>query len=636
MSKHFNLGPADAAFVRDLNSRSINFDHRFSPDLFLNVAWISSDIDPVALYSQGIANDYRIDVNRLLPDGTTNKNFGKAYADFGQNSQYQANNVTEFRFIQTYQFEVPKFFQMKQRFSLNGGWRQDLYEAWNRAWRRVDNAAVPNPTNGVNTLNFRVYWDQPLPKIAPVLTPNGGATTINLGGMQFQNVDTGFAADNNRRLYYGQLVSQTSFFGDRVGVTLSHRRDHNMDDVSGNIGFLAVAPYSIIMGAQNPKTLLNEAGRRGRLDTFRNSENAGIVAYPFPASWGRWIAPLGIVANYSQNFSIPSTGGPLIDGNRPQPPVATTKDFGLRYSMPNGLAYATVSHYNTTQTGNIIGFGNQTDFQNIWLNLGYTDPDLTQNFVYRDTQDRKLEGWEVELTANPSRNVTFTLNYSHPIVTTIADSPGRRGYYAANLAQFQKGAAATRGDLINGKTILDPTIIATAMQNIENSFNGFTPGTLANNLERHRINLAGTYRFNEGMLKGLGVNAGVNYRAHKKIGSRDPIIKFALQRAATVPETAQAAYDYLWADSSFVGTLGANYTRRIGRYTARFQLNVANLLDYDKPQFTNYAVINAGQLQNNSTGNVLKVAGGNDRIQVPNGFNFIDPRKITFTTTLNF
>ncbi len=518
VSKRFNLGPADAYFDRDLNNRAVYLDHRFSPDLFLQLAWLSHDIDPVSLYAQGTPNEYRIDVNRLLPDGRTNPNFGKAYADFGQNSQYQSNNVNEFKFTANYSFQVSKRLGMKQSFLANGGWRQDLYEAWTRAWRRVDNPTTPNPTNGVNTLNFRVYWDQPRPKIAPVLNDN-------IGGMRFANVDTGFAADNNRRLTYGQIVSQTTFFDERVGLLLSFRRDKNQDDVSGNIGFNANAPYNIIMGAQNPKTLLNEAGRRGLLTTFRNSQSGGIVAYPFPSSI-RWLAPLGFVANYSQNFSIPSTGAPLIDGNRPTPPVATTKDFGLRYSMPNGVAYATLSHYNTTQTGNIITFGSAADFQNIWRNLGYTDPDLISAFSYRDTQDRKLEGWEVELTANPSRNVTLTMNYSHPIVTTISDSPGRRAYYAKNLAEFQRGAAATAGQVINGRAILDPTAIATALQNIDNSFNGFTPGTLANGLVRHSVNVAGSYRFTEGTLRGLGFNAGFNYRGHRKNGSRDAQIKF--------------------------------------------------------------------------------------------------------------
>ncbi|MEO7796707.1 MAG: TonB-dependent receptor plug domain-containing protein [Opitutaceae bacterium] len=626
--KTFNLGPADAYFDRDLNNKGIYLEHQVTSTMFLELAWLHHDIDPVQLYVTGAPNDYRLDLNRLLPTGATNPNFGKAYADFGQGSQYQQNGVTEYRFILSDSFRVPKWFDMNQRISLNGGWRQDLYEAWSRAWRRVDNPTVVSPQNGANQLNFRVYYDQPRARIAPILDP---AVMANLGGMRWANVDTGFAADNDRRLTYAQVVSQTSFFQERLGITLSVRRDKNEDDTLSNIGFNTAAPYDVIMGTRGV------AGAHGILTTWQTSKNGGFVAYPFPARM-KWLAPLGVMANYSQNFSVPSTGGPLISGERPTPPVATTKDWGIRYSIPNGVAYATLTHYNTEQVGNIQNFGSQGDFVSIWTNLGYTDPLLTTNagFTYRDTNDRKLEGWEFEITANPTRNLTLVANYSHPIVTTISDSPGRRAYYAANLAQFQAGAAATAGQVIGGRTILDPQAIANALQNIDNSFNGFTPGTLANNLERHRASLASSYRFTEGALRGFGVSAGVVYRGHRKVGSRDAIIKFGLNRAPTVNENAQAAYDYLWVDPTWSTTAGVNYTRRFGKYTARFQLNVANLLNDDEPQWSSYSTINAGQLNRNSTTNVLTVPGGNNRMQVLSGFNQLDPRKFTFTTTLSF
>jgi hypothetical protein len=630
ISKRYNLGPADAAFVRDLNNRGVYLEHRLSPSIFLQLAYLSHDIDPVALYSQGIPSEYRLDVNRLLPNGGPNPNFLKEYADWGQNSQYQQNGVREYRFIGTYKFEIPRAFDLKQNFVLNGGWRQDLYEAWNRAWRWTNNPLQGDFTNGVNTLNYRVYWDQPSPRLAPVLPPT-------VPGMTFANVDTGFAAHNDRRLTYAQVVSQTSFFNERLGIIASIRRDKNQDDTQGNIGFDPVT-HLLLMGAQNPKTLVNEVGRHGLLTTYQTSKSGGFVTYPFPASWGSWLAPLGFTANYSQNFSIPSTGANLITGERPQPPVATTKDWGLRYAVPGGVVYATVSHYETTQTGNIQTFGNLTDFRNIWLNLGYTESNLSgADFNYRDTNDRKLEGWEVELTANPNRNITLTANYSHPIVTTISDSPGRRAYYAANSAQFKAGAAAQTGQVLNGHTIQDPTAIAQAIQNIENSFNGFTPGTLANNLERHRINVAGSYSFTDGALKGLRLNAGANYRGHKKVGSRDANIKFQTT-SPTVNQTAQAGYDYLWVGETLSTSAGASYTYRFGKQSVRFQLNIDNVLNDDKPQWTSYSTINAGQLQNiqGVPGGSLTIPGGNPRMQVRSGFAQLDPRKFTFTTTVSF
>lgn len=183
-------------------------------------------------------------------------------------------------------------------------------------------------------------------------------------------------------------------------------------------------------------------------------------------------------------------------------------------------------------------------------------------------------------------------------------------------------------------------LIATAIQNIEN---GFTPGTLNNGVEKHRVNVQGRYSFTDGALKGFAVTGGVRYRAHKKAASRDPRLKFQTT-APTQAQINEAAYDYLWTPPSYNATIGANYTRRFGRYQARFQINVENLFNEDEPQYDRYAVIQAGAFQGlNTTAavqNALTVPGGNPRMQVMNFANsntvHLDPRKFTSTTTFSF
>src|SRR5207249_4553444 len=88
-------------------------------------------------------------------------------------------------------------------------------------------------------------------------------------------------------------------------------------------------------------------GATGWRNVYQNSESAGVVAYPFPEGL-RFLKPLGVVANYSSNFEqvSRSTNG-LIDGSTPPLTYAFTKDIGLRYSVPNGVAYGTVLYYKT-------------------------------------------------------------------------------------------------------------------------------------------------------------------------------------------------------------------------------------------------------------------------------------------------
>lgn len=638
VSKEFSLGPEDSIADRDYNRKYVTLEHRFLPNLGLQLVFNTSDIDPVTQYSQNLPSDYRIDVNRLLPTGAPNPNFGKAYSDFTQAMQYQQNGLKEYQANLGYSFAVPKWFDLKQRLTLNVGTRTDLYEAWSRAYRWINNPLAPDwtssgaGTGGVtnqstaDTLRYRIYWDQPGQKIAPVLPP----TTP---GYQFRNVDTGFAALNDRKLSYGGIFSQTTFWDDRLALSLGIRRDKIEDDTLSNIGFTTDANHTIIMGTNGV------AGAHGKNLTYKTSKTGGLVLYPFADKFGPWISPIGFTFNYSQNFGIPPTGNPLINGRNPDPPYAETKDVGMRFSMPNNKAFLTVTHYNTEQLGNLGTFGSAADLRTIYTNLGYTDPNRvgTTAFNYRDTSSVKLEGWEAELTANPTRNLTLTANYAHNIARTIIDSTDRRAFVAANIAEFRAGAAATQGQVLNGRTILDPIQIQNALLNVENSLNGSTAGTIQNRFRAHKVNLAGAYGFSDGVLKGLRFSAGVQYRSHFKAGSRDARIKFQdTQTNVPVSETVAAAFDYLWTKPTWDTNVGANYTYNIGKYRLRFQLNVTNVLNDDDARYESFSTINAGQLQGVSNGTALTVPNGNPRVQVPSGFVQPDPRKYVFSTTLSF
>jgi outer membrane receptor protein involved in Fe transport len=640
--KDFRFGPIDNIADRDNNTRSIALEHRFTPSLSAHVSWTGSDIDPTTLYSQGHGGDFRVDVNRTLPPapgspagtlGAPNPNFGKRYVQWTQNSQHQQNGNEEYLGMVNYQFAVPRWFDMKQNFNFNAGHRVGRYEAWDRRFRWMNNPNVVDPFSGNNQIQIRVYEDNPTPTIATILDP----VAINqvTPGYQFRNLGSGFHAYNKGQLWYGNLVSRTSFFDDRINISVGIRRDRVTNDNLSNIANgNAANDYQIIMGGANPATGQNEPGFHSVLTTYRTSKNGDFVTYPFKGMRNKWIAPIGFVVNFSQNFQVPPTGGPLIDGTRPLPPFSETLDLGLRYSVPGGVAYATLSYYDTDQLGQLSGFGTSGNIQNIWRNLGYTD-DAHYNFGgYRDTADRKLNGWEFELTANPTRNLTFTANFSRPSVKTVVESRYRQAYVAENIAEWRAGALQAPGATFNGRTIIDPQVIANEIINIENSLNGLTTGTMSN-LSRKRINLAGSYRFTEGKLRGVGVNAGLNYRGEIKSGSRDARLKFQTT-APTIAQTVEAAFDYLYVPSTYDYSMGANYTRSFGRYRARFQVNVTNPFNDDDPRWTGYSVISAGAFTNQANNNALTVPGSNPRMQVYGNFSQLEPRKFTFTTTLSF
>jgi hypothetical protein len=135
------------------------------------------------------------------------------------------------------------------------------------------------------------------------------------------------------------------------------------------------------------------------------------------------------------------------------------------------------------------------------------------------------------------------------------------------------------------------------------------------------------------MLRGVAIFGGMNYRSHTKSGSRDAQIKFNTT-TPTAEQLRLAAFDYLWTPPFYTFSAGANYTRRFGKYQTRFQLNISNLLDNKKPQWGRNTTVGGGAAYGTFTAN--QFLNGNPRQQQLVGFTAIDPRKITFSTTVSF
>ncbi len=639
----FAAAPMDNVADRDASTLFVNLEHRVG-NLFVRVGYTKNDFDNNTIWSNASPNAAIIDVNRLLPNGQVNPRYLRTFTDVEQNNIYSQDATREYYGMATYRFFAPKWWDYKQQVSVNLRNRDTESENRTSAWRRSDNPAQADPFNNANRFFYRVYWGDARPYLGPVLQdPNG-----KVPGRWAYADTAGSVTDRGTRST--SATSQSAFFNEKVAITLSYSRDEVKVE---NLPRLAAGLPGSTGTAGGFKNLL---GFRTAGTPFKRKETAssyayGVVTYPFQsARFGRVkhvLSPLGFVVNYAENNQPPSSGvqNPLLSGDLPPLTHSDTTDYGLRYSIPSGKAYVTLTHYQTTQRDNPAGFGSAVDIANIWTNLGYTDPKLTTTtagvgFAYSDPNSRRLEGWEAEITANPTRNITLTANYSHPVSYIITESEDRKAYVALHRAEWEAGARAAQGQLIGGRAILDPTLIQTALNNIDNGLAGLTTGALENNQVRHRVNLAGAYSFREGMLRGLRVNAGVQYRGHGKNGSRDARIKFAIPDTAPNPtplQNTQAAFDYLWTPPAWKHSLtfGANYTKRFGKYQTRFQLNVTNVLDNRDPIWGRSGPVgNFAQAYTTLTTNQL--FAGNPRQQILTSFVNPDPRRFVFSTTVSF
>ncbi len=616
-SKDFRLGPADARAQKVLNSTMVFIDHSFSDNWFAQIAGATHVYGPTEETTDQTGATYFMDVNRLLPNGQTNPNYLKPYAEVTMGRQYQENTSQDVRVLTSFKFEQQKIFglnlDLKQRFSVIGGLRRGTFEMFTRATRWINNPAQLNPTNNVNRIAYRIYWDQPLPNIgktAPAGLPGLPA------GAQFAEIPTGYAADDENHSMYGQIVSNTTFFNDRLSIIAGTRQDRSKRNNLDQYGFDATG--RILMGAYDAATKTNKEGIRDRTSPKAVTSNIGGVFYLLP-----W---LGLNANYSENFSGVSTGLGKIEGGGFENPRGKGTDFGLRFFLADNRLYATASYYNARSIGTLIGGNQAATLNRLWTNLGYTDSEHTA-LAFRDVQSLKTKGYEFEVTANLFRGLRLTLNHALPDSRIIESNTGLAAYFAKNLPEFQTGAGAVAGTELNGKTVQSPTQIGLDIQTVNDFLNGLTSGSIQNNTLKYQSNITAAYTFaRESKLRGFNIGGGAQFRGRRKVSAVDAQIKYNLTTTPTVQQTHDAAFDYLYGRSTAVVTAFASYDWRISqKYRARVQLNVANLLDDDRAQWAGYGTLAANQLLN-----------GNPRYQATNTFSEFDPRKFTLTTSFSF
>jgi outer membrane receptor protein involved in Fe transport len=597
-SRDFNLGPNNSNFHNNFRSRAIYIDQRITADWFAQLAWAGFDQDTGSHNTEAFANEYRVDVNRVLPNGQPNPKFGVRYADTDQSLQYQDNTIDEVRLLSTYKFEAKKAFDLKQRFAAIVSYRPETFEMWQRRWRRLDNTVVPLVTDIRNQLRYRFYWDEPY--------RYGVVTESVVPGQKWGWADIGFGSREHKTLTTVQLVSTSTFLNERLSVIAGSRHDNYKRRIRAQVGNDPVTGYTLY-GGYDPSIKANRVGYEDKSEASVTKSNVGAVFYLLP-----WIA---LQANYSQNFNLPTSGANKIDGTGFSPPLGKGTDLGLKFALADNKLYATIARYQSTQENRILGAANTTEIRRIWTNLLSTDATKTL-LDYRDTESFEAKGWEAEIVANPWPSVRITANYARPETAIIESRPGLQGYVAANLAEWTAGG--------NNPALAGAAQIRNDIVTLNNVVSGIAKGATQNNTYRELANVYGTYEFRRGPLKGLNAGLGGNYRGERKIGSRDARLLFNTT-AATAQQSREAAFNYLYAPSTIEASMHVAYSYRISRAcNARFQLNVSNLLDNDDLVYTGYGVYNVGGV------------GTNPLVQTKSGFYYLNPRKFTFSTTLNF
>ncbi|HUL52118.1 MAG TPA: TonB-dependent receptor plug domain-containing protein [Opitutaceae bacterium] len=533
-SREFTISPSDGYLKPEALDMTLTYDQRINNNMDFEIAGYRYVDDQYTINFEG-AYSASYDLNRQLPNGSVNPNFGKLYSDFFLDKQVQNHWVNEVRGQFSYHFDTELWkIPLNQVFSASLGEQVTEYDArqYNADWIANDTGQA-NWTSDNWTRDMvwgRMYWDKPQ---AAFSVPAG----VIYNAMPFNWYDF----NSKQTIKYYGAFSQTRLWDDRLNISLGLRRDTY--DVT-KIG---------LRGPSNVPVLGNGAG---------NTYSVGAIGYV--TEW------LGVYANLSDNYQ-PAAGGlaPSLFGELRGASFGKGKNVGVRVSTKDGKYYASATWYKDTAT-DVIG-GDNPDFQGIWndyLAAGGTARDIgpagqingvTAQMQYNTIYDVEYKGFEFDMTANPTKNIRLQVHYALPKGERTNDGIDGLRYFTQHLSEWQ--AAASGGSAASQKLASD---LATAQHN----YTIWAIPTLAGGVVKSMWNAFATYSFKDDALKGLDIGFGATQTGARQI---DQVNR----------TTAYTTESLLLGYSRAINTMGH-------KLNARLQLNVDNLFGNKTLVFQNY------------------------------------------------
>ena len=516
--------------------------HSFTQNLNLEVAAMRTDSHTANWDSQtAISRTIYVDTNPTLPSGAANPNVGKTYVEAQPQVGFNDIRSDAVRAVLSYTKDLGRW----GKHTLAGVYMYSFEKLDLEGLReQIISANAPNLTSAINNNNRvfrRTYVDLKGPSENIVMAPYNkqalGTFVETISGKTYETALIRFNPNAQLNSFdditmIGML--QSSFWKNRINTIIGVSRDDRNDYASTQVltpvaGFASGIPTPI--RSQTP-----------------NVSVANSVSFSGVFQATHW---LGLTYSQSANSGLPNFGGRLNSVSsdpssfvRPPTPKGKSKDIGIKLDLFKNRLFLTAQYFQTSAARD-FDFGNINSSVNpIWDALAQAGkvPSGTTALSTGRTFDNTTQGYEVELTANPTANWRMFLNYSN--ATSKLTNLGQEDFaYIANWRPFWVANQAL--PLTSGTGT-----IATQLVALDNrTFTDFTlaEGKISLGQQKHRLNFVTNYEFSDGLLKGITIGGGVRYNSapvngYSATGTPDKIVSTVSYGSDQIFFDVNAAY----------------------------------------------------------------------------------------------
>ncbi|MDO8543358.1 MAG: TonB-dependent receptor [Opitutaceae bacterium] len=519
-------GPGGLRY-QNFKTQQVQIEQRFTKTFVAELAWFRNVVSVRADGSNGADTPLEGDPNLTYsnPDGSTgtgpNPRAGQTFMESLWFRDTMTNRNEVVRLTAGWEFDAGRWFGRHRLAGLVENSRQNRLRRWKNEIL-VDETNTPvsnvnNPEAAANQLFRRHYFAEGDFNNYHGSDPRITVPVFTVGGRQFSPTFVSRTKANTKTkkdIDSFMLASQSFWFKDRLVTTLGYRRDTIL---------FKNANEARVSDPNDPRVLSGEIVRNewdfdGTHDINRYKPSTFTAGGVLHAT-----RRISLFYNFSKNTGSPRFDRTVLpDGKVPPPTEGRGKDMGVMLDvLGDDRFFVRATYFDTQQindapiipggltvnTAGALGGDNLINILNALQGGGRISQEQydAQAVNYNAaTIDVFTKGVELEFVANPTRNLTMRLGYSH--------SERRRGNFFKEIYAFFDPKYPEWRQLAGG----DPTLLATVNREIaviedeleaqvarQNSPFGTRP---------HKFNFTTRYKFSEGRLKGLFAGGGARYQ----------------------------------------------------------------------------------------------------------------------------